>query len=329
MPPNAGSSPRHELLDHNWKRDQGAVGITAAIETVGLTKIFGAVRGIEQLDVRVEPGEIFGFLGPNGAGKTTTIRALLGLYRPTEGTARVLGLDAHIDSVTVHRHVGYLPGDLALFGRLTARDHINWFARARGLNGTRRAKELSERFSLPLDTRAKDLSTGNRQKVGIVLAFMHEPELLILDEPTTGLDPLVKHEFEQLLRETTAAGRTVFLSSHELDEVQRVADWVGIIKEGRLVLSETVAGLRKRAPQTIEVVFRLPVDPHRFQIDGVRVVSSQGPHVVLEITGAIAPTLRIIADLDPVELVSRHAELDELFLDFYRNNTVMTASDVD
>ena len=303
--------------------------MTAAIETVGLTKTFGAVRGIEQLDVRVEPGQIFGFLGPNGAGKTTTIRTLLGLYRPTAGTARVLGLDAHLDSVTVHRRVGYLPGDLALFGRMTARDHVNWFARARGLDGTRMAQELSERFSLPLDARAKDLSTGNRQKVGIVLAFMHEPELLILDEPTTGLDPLVKHEFEQLLRETTTAGRTVFLSSHELDEVQRVADRVGIIKEGRLVLTETVTGLRQRAPQTIEVVFRLPVDPHRFEIEGVRVVSAQGPHVVLEITGAIGPALRIIADLDPVELVSRHAELDELFLSFYRDESVMAAPDVD
>jgi ABC-2 type transport system ATP-binding protein len=307
----------------------GAVGITAAIETVGLTKMFGSVRGIEQLDFRVEPGEIFGFLGPNGAGKTTTIRSLLGLCRPTAGTALVLGLDAQTDSVTVHRRVGYLPGDLALFGRLTAREHFNWFARARGLDATGMANELSERLSLSLDTRAKDMSTGNRQKVGVVLAFMHEPELLILDEPTSGLDPLVKHEFEQLLRETTAAGRTVFLSSHELDEVQRVADRVGIIKKGRLVLTDTVAGLRKRAPQTIEVVFRLPVDPRRFQIDGARVVSSQGPHVVLEITGAIAPVLRIIADLDPVELVSRHAELDELFLDYYRNDTVMTASDVD
>jgi len=302
---------------------------TAAIETVGLTKMFGTTRGIDQLNLRVESGEIFGFLGPNGAGKTTTIRALLDLYHPTAGTARVLGLDAQVDSVAIHRRVGYLPGDLTLFDRMTARDHVNWFARARGRDSTGRADELSERFSLALDAKVKELSTGNRQKVGIVLAFMHEPELLILDEPTSGLDPLMKDEFEHLLRETTAAGRTVFLSSHELDEVQRVADRVGIIKEGRLVLTDTVAGMRQRAPQVIEVLFDHPVDPDRFQIDGVRVVSSQGPRVELEMTGAIAPVLRIIADFDPVELVSRHAELDELFLDYYRNDTGKTVLDAD
>ncbi|HVC71286.1 MAG TPA: ABC transporter ATP-binding protein [Acidimicrobiales bacterium] len=295
--------------------------MTAAIETVGLTKMFGATRGIEGLNLRVEPGEIFGFLGPNGAGKSTTIRALLDLHRPTAGTALVLGLDAHRDSVTIHRRIGYLPGDLALFGRMTARDHVTWFARARGLEGTGQADALAERFSLALDTRVKELSKGNRQKVGIVLAFMHAPELLILDEPTSGLDPLMKDEFEHLLRETTAHGDTVFLSSHELDEVQRVADRVGIIKEGRLLLTDSVAGLRKCAPQTIEVVFSSIVDAARFQLDGVRVVSVDGPRVIMEITGAIAPVLRIIADLDPVDLVSHRAELDELFLDFYRDDS--------
>ncbi len=293
--------------------------MSSAIETSALTKVFGKTRAVIDLNLRVESGEIFGFLGPNGAGKTTTIRTLLDLHRPTSGSARVLGLDSHLDSVAVHRRVGYLPGDLALFGRMTARDHIERFARARGLSGTGCAGDLAERFGLALDRKVTELSKGNRQKVGIVLALMHEPELLILDEPTSGLDPLMKDEFEHLLRETTAAGRTVFLSSHELDEVQRVADRVGIIKDGRLVRTDTVEGLRQSAPSTLELRFRDPVDPAQFRINGVRVVASTGSHITLEITGAIGPVLRIAADLDPVDLVSRHADLDELFLDFYRD----------
>ncbi len=293
--------------------------MTCAIETIALTKMFGATRGIEGLDLRVEPGEIFGFLGPNGAGKTTTIRALLDLQRPTAGTALVLGLDAHRDNLAIHARVGYLPGDLALFSRMTAGDHISWFARARGLGNPTSAYTLAERFDLPLDRRVKELSKGNRQKVGIVLAFMHEPELLILDEPTSGLDPLMKDQFEQLLRETTAAGRTVFLSSHELDEVQRVADRVGIIKDGRLVRTDTVDGLRRDAPATFELRFRAPVDPSVFDLDGVRVLKASGSHLTVEVTGPIGPVLRVVAGHDPVSLVSRQADLDELFLDFYRD----------
>ena len=296
--------------------------MTSAIETNGLTKMFGSNRGIEGLDLRVEPGEIFGFLGPNGAGKTTTIRALLDLQRPTAGTALVLGLDSHRDSLAIHSRVGYLPGDLALFPRMTAGEHISWFARARGLADHGSANALAERFDLPLDRRVKELSKGNRQKVGIMLAFMHEPELLILDEPTSGLDPLMKDEFERLLRETTASGRTVFLSSHELDEVQRVAARVGIIKDGRLVRTDTVEGLRRNAPTTLELRFRDPVDPAVFRVDGVRVLDASRAHVILEVSGAIGPVLRIAADLDPVGLVSRQADLDELFLGFYRDDEV-------
>jgi ABC-2 type transport system ATP-binding protein len=301
--------------------------MTCAIETIGLTKMFGVTRGIEGLDLHVEHGEIFGFLGPNGAGKTTTIRALLDLQRPTAGTALVLGLDAHRDSLAIHARVGYLPGDLALFSWMTAGDHFAWFTRARGLANAGSAHALAERFDLPLDRRVKELSKGNRQKVGIVLAFMHEPELLILDEPTSGLDPLMKDEFERLLRETTASGHTVFLSSHELDEVQRVADRVGIIKDGRLVRTDTVDGLRRDAPTTLELRFRDPVDPAVFRVDGVRVLESSGAHLTLEVNGAIGPVLRIAADLDPVGLVSRQADLDELFLGFYRDEHEVPGAD--
>jgi ABC-2 type transport system ATP-binding protein len=227
--------------------------VTSAIEIFGLTKRYGATTAVADLSLRVEPGQVFGFLGPNGAGKSTTIRMLMALVRPTRGRVTLLGLDAAADSVEVHRRTGYLPGDLELFPRLTGRQHIAWFMRARGVGDDSLAKQLIERFQVVADRPVRELSKGSRQKIGLVLAFMHQPELLVLDEPTSGLDPLMQREFETLLRETAAHGRTVFLSSHEMDEVQRAADRIGIIKQGRLVAEDTVEGLRQTAPQKMEV----------------------------------------------------------------------------
>jgi beta-exotoxin I transport system ATP-binding protein len=293
--------------------------MTAAIEASGLTKVYGATRAVTDLTLRVEAGEVFGFLGPNGAGKTTTIRMLLALQRPTRGGARVLGLDAQRDSVEVHRRVGYLPGELELYPRLTGQRLIDWFARARGGGDPGFAARLTERFDVVLDRPAKELSKGNRQKIGLVLAFMHRPELLILDEPTSGLDPLMQNEFELLVRETAADGRTVFLSSHELDEVQRLADRVGIIRSGELVAVDTVDHLRRSAPRTVEASFAQPVLASVFaSIEGVTVTGSEGGRIAMQVTGPIAPLLRAIADHDPVDLVSRPADLDELFLELYR-----------
>jgi ABC-type Na+ transport system ATPase subunit NatA len=175
--------------------------MTAAIQTSGLTKAFGRTRAVAGLDLRVGTGEVFGFLGPNGAGKTTTIRMLLALHRPTSGRAAVLGLDPATDSVAIHRRTGYLPGELALYPRMTGQAHIDWFARARGLRDLSLARDLAGRFGAVLDRPARELSTGNRQKIGLILAFMASPELLVLDEPTTGLDPLMQAEFELLVRE--------------------------------------------------------------------------------------------------------------------------------
>jgi ABC-2 type transport system ATP-binding protein len=293
--------------------------VTAAIETSGLCKTYGPVRAVTGLDLVVEPGQVFAFLGPNGAGKTTTIRMLLALQRPISGTAAVLGLDSARDSVEIHRRTGYLPGDLALYPRMTGRQHIAWYARARGLRDLSHAASLAGRFGAVLDRPARELSKGNRQKIGLVLAFMHRPELLVLDEPTSGLDPLMRSEFARLAREVTAEGRTVFWSSHELDEVQRLADRVAIIKQGRLIATETVEHLRASTPQTIHARFTRPVDPAPFAgIDGVSVTSCDGGTVQLEVTGPIGPVLRVIADHDPVDLTSQHADLDELFLAYYR-----------
>jgi len=293
--------------------------MTSAVETQALTKSFGATVAVDGLDLRVEPGQVFGFLGPNGAGKTTTIRLLLALHHPTAGSARVFGRDAFRDSVAIHARCGYLPGEFALHPRMTGGRVLEWFARARGGVDERLREQLVERFDVILDRQVRELSKGNRQKLGIVLAFMHRPELLILDEPTSGLDPLMQNEFQRLLRETIAEGRTVFLSSHELDEVQRVADRVAIIRAGRLVVTDTVRALRRRAPQTIELRFATPVAPAVFEtVDGVQRVTAEGNRITLQTTGQLAQLLRVIADHDPLDVVARHADLDELFLTYYR-----------
>ncbi len=309
---SAGSMDRHAV--------SGGASVTPAIESSGLSKSYGATRALDGLSLQVEPGQVFGFLGPNGAGKTTTIRLLLALQRPTGGRSSVLGLDSQRQAVEIHRRVGYLPGELELYPRLTGAQHVDWFRRARGVRDRAPADELVERFDVVVDRPVRELSKGNRQKVGLVLAFMHRPDLLILDEPTSGLDPLMQHEFEQLVREVVAEGRTVFLSSHELDEVQRLADRVAIIRSGVLVTTDTVEHLRESAPRIVEARFRDPVDRSAFAgLEGVAVTEAAGTRVVLTSSGPIGPLLRVIADHDAVDLVSRPADLDELFLELYRD----------
>ncbi len=303
--------------------------MTFVIETLGLSKFYGTTKAVVELSLQVEPGQVFAFLGPNGAGKSTTIRMLLALQRPSTGQVRVLGFDPQIDNVAVHREIGYLPGDLALFPRMNGQHHIDWFSSARGDVDQKVVHELVERFDVVVNRPVRELSKGNRQKIGLVLAFMAEPQLLILDEPTSGLDPLMQHEFELLVHETVADGRTVFLSSHELNEVQRLADRVAIIKEGRLLVADTVDGLSRNLPRTMEVEFRGPVDPSVFDaLAGVTVVSNNGVRLVLELAGGIGPVLAEIATHDPVDLVSRPAELEEMFLNLYRTPASAKSGDV-
>ena len=296
--------------------------MTTVITAESLTKTFGGQRGVEILQFEVTKGEVFGFLGPNGAGKSTTIRLLLGLYHPTSGKTTVFGKDPMHDAPAILRHTGYLPGELALHPRLTGRQHIDFVADTRGLKDRRLQDALVDRFEVILDHPTRTLSKGNRQKIGIVLAFMHRPELLILDEPTSGLDPLMQDEFQKLVRETVSEERTVFLSSHELDEVQRIVDRVAIIKEGKLIVTDSVDGLRKAAPRTIEFRFPSKVDPQLFAaIPGVRVLDTDGGHITLSLHGPVAPVLRAAADLDPVDVIARPADLDELFLTYYRDDS--------
>jgi len=297
--------------------------VSDVVVVEGVTRRFGANRGVDDIGFTVGAGEVFGFLGPNGAGKSTTIRLLLGLYRRDSGSLRVFGLDPQQDPVEVHRRVGYLPGELALHPRLTGREHLDRFAAARHLTDRSYRDELVERFSAEVDRPVRTLSKGNRQKIGLVLAFMHRPELLVLDEPTSGLDPLLQGEFVRLVRETVADGRTVFLSSHELDEVQRLVDRLSIIKEGRIVVTDTVEGLRRTAPRTIDLRFPAPVAPGAFAgVDDVRVLQCDDGHVVLAVRGPVGPLLRVAAALDPVDIIARPADLEELFLAFYRDAPV-------
>jgi beta-exotoxin I transport system ATP-binding protein len=294
-----------------------------AIETIALSKTYrGGVRALAELDLRVEHGEVFGFLGPNGAGKSTTIRLLLDLIRPTGGSALVFGLDSRRDGVAARRMVGYLPGDLRLFERLTGREQLESLTRLRGAVDPALRDALVERFGVVLDRPIRELSKGNRQKVGLVQAFMHRPELLILDEPTGGLDPLLQHEFRLLVRETAAAGRTVFLSSHSLDEVQQTADRVGIIRAGRLVDVDTVDSLRERSLRHVTITFAAPVEPREFTaLDGVRIQQADGSVLRLSASEpAMDSVVKVAARHPVVDFLAEPADLEEIFLDLYRQD---------
>jgi ABC-2 type transport system ATP-binding protein len=289
------------------------------IETENLTKFYGRSRGIVDVSLTVGPGEIFGFLGPNGAGKTTTIRLLLDLIRPTRGQARVLGLDPQRDGVEVRRRVGYLPGELALYPDLTGRQMAEYAAYLRGNVPRREIARLADRLDIDLDRPIRALSHGNRQKIGILLALMHRPELLILDEPTTGLDPLMQQVLYELLEEVRAEGRTVFFSSHILPEVERLCDRVGILREGHLVAVESIADLKRKALRRIELFFDRAVDAEAFRsIPGVVETRASGAMLHVAVQGSVDPLLKAAARHAVINIVTYEPNLEEMFLALYR-----------
>jgi len=303
-----------------------------AIETEGLTKYYGDTTGIVDLNLEVEVGEVFGFIGPNGAGKTTTIRLLLNLLRPSRGSGSILGLDIVGESLRIRHRIGYLPGDLALYSSMTGREFLLYFSRLRGIDTAGATVQLAERFELDLDRRIREYSKGNRQKVGVVNAFMHQPELLILDEPTSGLDPLMQQEFAELLTEVRAEGRTVFLSSHYLPEVERVADRVGIVRQGRLIDVDTLSGFRSKVQSNLSIKFGSPVDPAPFAaIDGVTVVdfTDGGTLLRLSIAGSQKAVIETAAFRDVVAVTSEEADLDEVFLSYYGSHNPQPHSSPD
>ncbi len=288
------------------------------MHTEGLTKRYRGRPALTDVDLDVPDGVLFGYLGPNGAGKTTTIRVLAGLIRPTAGRASVLGLDVVRDREAVQRRVGYLPGDFVAYPDLTGREYLRYMGSLRGGLDPAAAARLAERLDLDLGQVIGAMSHGNRQKVGIVQAFQHDPELLILDEPTQGLDPLVQREFLTILREARTAGRTVFLCSHVLSEVEAVADMVGILREGRLVEVAAVADLKAKALRRLDVTFErtAPLDRLRM-VPGVIEVSPNGASVQLVVEGSVAELLEVAAPYRIANIVAHEPDLEEIFLTYY------------
>lgn len=288
------------------------------IHIAGLTKFYGKQRGIIEVNLDVRPGEVFGYLGPNGAGKTTTIRTLLDFIRPTRGYATIFGLDTHQHSRGIRQHTGYLPGELALYGNLTGAELLQYLANLRSGVEWRYVEELAERLQCDLARPIRSLSHGNRQKIGLIQAFMHKPELLILDEPTTGLDPLIQQEFYRMVAEAKAAGRTVFLSSHILPEVERICDHVGIIREGRVIAVETVEALKARALRRLEIRFAAPVLQEAFAgVSGVRDLTIEGNMLRCTVAGPLDALIKAAARFEVLDIISHEPTLEEVFLAYY------------
>lgn len=295
-----------------------------ALEVKTLTKWYGSARGVEGLSFSIRKGEIFGYLGPNGSGKTTTIRCLMGLLRPTSGECRVLGKRIVPGRATQHTHIGYLPGEFRIWPRLTARKSLRILARlGHGKKVDKRQEELAERLDLALDRRAGALSKGNRQKVGVVYAFQHQPEVLILDEPTIGLDPLVRQVVLDLIREAAESGATVLLSSHDLSEVAAVCGRAAILREGRLAELASISRIVKQGQRRLKVWFaagtqapRLPVD----QLPGVRLIQQDLVSLHLAYRGSIEQVLKWLAQY-PVDRISTpETSLEEAFIQYYNKN---------
>jgi ABC-2 type transport system ATP-binding protein len=290
-----------------------------AIEAEGLTKFYGRHRGIEDVSFAVAPGEVFGFLGPNGAGKTTTIRALLDLHHPTGGSARLFGLDSRRDSVAIRARLGNLPGDFGFGRQGSGREALRLLARLRGVEGVGRAEALAERFHADLERPLGQLSRGNRQKIGLILAAFHEPELLIFDEPTSGLDPLMQEEFLALVAEERERGCTVFVSSHDLDEVQRICDRVGMVREGRLIAVERMVDLLGKARRKVSV--RLAESS---SLEDLRALSGVSEFTVadgrasFEVAGDFDHVLKALATHHVTDIEAVHPSLEEVFLGYYR-----------
>lgn len=292
------------------------------LETDRLTKRYGRARGIEDISLTVNRGEVYGFLGPNGAGKTTTVRTLVDLLHPTSGSARIFGLDTRRDSRQIRARLGNLPGEFVCDPRLSGREFLRFCADARGMRDLGSSSLLAQRFEADLDRRISDLSRGNRQKLGLIQALFHDPELLILDEPTAGLDPLMQEEFLAVVTEFRAKGGTVFLSSHDLDEVGRVCDRVAIIRDGRLAAVEGVSDLRRRSYRHVSVEFDTAIDRAEFaRIPGVSELETDGRRLSFRVRGRLDPVVKAAARHIVVDVEITEPTLEEIFLTFYGRGT--------
>jgi len=299
-----------------------ATTATPAIATYSLSKSYGSNRGIHDISLHVEHGEIFGFLGPNGAGKSTTLRTLLGFLRPTSGRSEILGLDSHGKTVEIHRRLGNLPSEFNLEDRMTGAQLLRFFTDLRGATTTLDyAHELAERLQADLNRPMRRLSRGNKQKIGIIQALFHRPEVIILDEPTNGLDPLVQEEFLEILKETRAAGQTILFSSHILPEIERVTDRVGIIRAGELIAVEKPSTLTGRAFRYVRITFVDPLESEDLQrfanLPGIERFAAEGTTVTFRAHGSMDAIIQF-ASLHPVrQFDSERPSLEEIFLTYY------------
>ncbi len=294
---------------------------TPVIEIDSLSKAYGKIQAVKGISMRVEQGEIFGFLGPNGAGKTTTIRCMLDVIRPTSGTIRVLGLDAQRDRHALHERIGYLPGDVRLPGDMTGKQIIDYFSQIQGLQPVL-LKDLVTRFDVEMKRPLKGYSKGMRQKIGIVLAFMCDPDVLILDEPTSGLDPLLQKTFNEFLLEEQARGKTVFMSSHIMSDVEKVCQRVAVIRKGELVTVEEVEALREKAGQRITVEFEdnASITPNEMaHVPGVSDVTVSKGIYHMTMSGTMDPLIKALSRHEVLRLQVEEAPLEEVFLKFYED----------
>lgn len=288
------------------------------IETKDLTVYYGKHLGIKNVNLVVKKGEVYGFLGPNGAGKTTTQRALLDVIRPTSGKATLFGMDSRQQGVEIRKRVGYLPGELALYASMKATEFFNMYEYLRAGNSEKgHWRKLADRLNLDTSRKIREFSRGNKQKVGIVAAFMSRPDLLILDEPTGGLDPLVQQTVLEMVQEVKNDGRTVFFSSHILSEVQAVCDWVGIIRDGQLVETKGVKDLFSQSMKRLSLVFSEMPPASAFTFDGVTEISRTDQSIMLEVGGNLSQVLATAAQYEVVDIDTHTVTLEEIFLTYY------------
>ena len=297
-------------------RSDGDMTARSAIRTTGLSKRYGGVVALRDLDLEVSEGEVVGYLGPNGSGKTTTIRLLLGLIRPTSGRAEIFGLDSQSQSVEAHRRLSYVPGEASLWPGLTGAETLDLLGTVQGYVDRRYRDELVDRFSFDSSKKVRSYSRGNRQKLILIAALMTRADLLVLDEPTSGLDPLMEQAFRVCIHEARQRGQTVFLSSHILSEVEALCDRVAILSEGSLVEMGTMAELRHLSALTVEVTFEGPI-PDLTAIEGVSAIETAGRALRCQVRGSIEPLLQVLARSGVRELLSHEPSLEELFLAYY------------
>ena len=293
-----------------------------AINAIELVKNYGSVPALRGVNLEVKKGEIFGFLGPNGAGKTTAIRCMLDLIRPNRGTLRVLNLNPQKDSVSVRARTGYLPGELAFEGNMTVENGLRYLASLRGNNTDWNfVRRVAVRLDLDLKPQFKNLSKGNKQKVGVIQALMHCPELLLLDEPTSGLDPFMQQEVLKLVREARDAGATVFFSSHILSEVQEIAERVGIIRKGLVVETAEVQNLIQKSLRRLKVTFAAPIESQAlYGIPGVSILSQDQASASLQVEGEMDALIKTLANFPVRDLETERPSLEEIFMTYYEEN---------